>query len=526
MLSRRVFIVIALVAVAGLAGGGVLLTHKAAAPDYQTRKAALGTVTQTVSLAGNVAPVGEVDLDFGTSGKVASIDVAVGQQVTAGETLAGLDTSSLQGALTQAQATLASVQAKLQLDQAGPTQQNLEAANASVASAQAGLASARTSLSDTQAVNAESITQAQDALTAAENTVAADQQKLSTDQAAEQSACGSSPPASDCQQDQQTVASDQQTLTRDQGTESGDAAALTMAQLHAQQSDDQAQAQVNSATVQLQNAQSSLSALEAGATAEQITMDQSQVTIDQVTVANAQRSLSDAVLVAPGNGIVGAVNVSDGQSVTGSSGSGSGTSGSSSSSSSSSAATTHDIAILTPGAFEVTGSVSDAQVSQIALNQRARITPAGATQALDGRVTAIAEEATISSGVASFPVTVTLTSPAPALRSGMSATVSVVVNQVVDVLTVPTGAVHTAAGTTSIQLLVNGAPQTVPVQVGASDADLTQILSGNVNPGDDVVIAIVSSQLPSSSSGNGFFPGGGGTRGGGGGAGRFTGGGG
>jgi multidrug efflux pump subunit AcrA (membrane-fusion protein) len=180
--------------------------------------------------------------------------------------------------------------------------------------------------------------------------------------------------------------------------------------------------------------------------------------------------------------------------------------------------------LLTPGAFSVTGTVADAQVGQIALGQRARVLPAGSTEAVSGKVTAISPVATISSGVATFSVTVTPDGSQPALHAGSSASISVIVNQVVHVLTVPTSAVRGG----SVQVLVNGAPQTRTVSAGATDPLRTQILSG-LSDGEQVVIATVSSSVPSTNSNNAgglLGPGGGGNLRGGGGTTRGGGGGG
>jgi multidrug efflux pump subunit AcrA (membrane-fusion protein) len=489
LLRRRIVVAVAAVALLGGAGAWVFATRlSGASPVYRTTTATLATVTQTISLAGNLTPVGETDLDFGASGRVLTLNVQAGQTVTAGQVLATLDTASLQGALTQAQANLSSAQARLSLDQAGPTAQNLAQSRGQVSTAQVQLATARTNYNDTQAANQQSINQAQSAVTSATNQVNAD--------------CPSSP----------SCAADRQALQQDQNT-------LAAALVKSQQSIDQAQEQINSAQVGLNNAQASLSALQQSVTPQQIQMDQAQVAVAQVNVDSAQRALDQASLTAPAAGTVGQVNITPGQSVSSAAGNGS---GSSSSSSSSSASTTHSIVILTPGAFAVTGTVSDAQVNQLAVGQRAQVTPAGSTQAMPGKVTLVAAQATLTSGVATFAVTVTLDDNQPSLRSGSSASVSVIINQVVHVLTVPTSAV-TGGGT--VQVLVNGQPQARTVQVGAADALRTQIVSG-LNPGDLVVLATVSSTIPTTANGagrGGFgLTGGGG--GGGGGAGRGGGG--
>jgi multidrug efflux pump subunit AcrA (membrane-fusion protein) len=490
---RRRLVVPTAVAVA-VAGGGAALVARhgaSASTQYRTAVATLGTVTQTIPLSGNLAPVGETDLDFGSSGPVTAVDVHPGQAVTAGQPLAAIDPAALQAALTQAQATLASAQARLSLDQAGPSAQSLAQSQAGVRTAQTQLQSAQTALADTQLIDQSTIGAAQNALTAA-------QAKLSADQA---NPCPSaSPSPSGCATPQQ-VGADTTAVTAAQN-------GISSAPARAQQSDHQAQSQLSAAQVQLQNAQASLTALQQGTSAQQVQIDQSQVQIDQISVGNAQTALTQATLTAPVNGVVGQVNVSVGQIAAGgsssSTGSSSGQGGASSASSSgtgtststsTTSSTTHAIVILTPGAFQVVGSVSDVQVNRIAVGQRARVTVAGATQSITGTVTGIAPEATVSSGVATFPVTVVLDGSNPSLHAGVSASIAVVVNQVVHVLTVPSSAIRPSGGADSVQTLVAGQPQTLPVTVGASDALRTQVVSG-LNEGDTVVIAAVTSAVP------------------------------
>jgi multidrug efflux pump subunit AcrA (membrane-fusion protein) len=84
----------------------------------------------------------------------------------------------------------------------------------------------------------------------------------------------------------------------------------------------------------------------------------------------------------------------------------------------------------------------------------------------------------------------------------MSASVSVIINQVIGVTTVPTSAVHTTGVGSTVELYVNGKPDPVAVTVGAADATLTQILSG-VKVGQTVVIATITSTIPSATSGTG-----------------------
>jgi multidrug efflux pump subunit AcrA (membrane-fusion protein) len=222
-------------------------------------------------------------------------------------------------------------------------------------------------------------------------------------------------------------------------------------------------------------------------------MDDAQIQINQISVNTLQHQLDGTTLTAPIAGIVAQVNLKAGQAV-------------------STTSATNAIVIFTPGAYAVTGTVSDSQVNMVALGQAADVTPAGSTQAVQGKITSIAPAATISSGVATFAVTAQLTDTSNSIRPGMSATVNIVLNQVVHVLTVPTSAVHTTAAGSTVQVLVNGVPKTVVVQTGASDPTRIQIVSG-LQLNQVVVIAVVTSSVP---SGNGSSVLGGGGRGGGG----------
>jgi multidrug efflux pump subunit AcrA (membrane-fusion protein) len=488
---------VAAVAVLALAAGGVYLysSRATAALQYRTAAATMGTVTQTLPLSGNLTAASQTDLDFLSSGRVQAVNVAAGQTVKSGDVLATLDAATLQAALSQSQASLAQVQAKLSQDRSA-TPQSLASAQAQVNSAAVGLQNAQTSLNDTQAGNQQAINQASDAVTIAHN-------KLDRDTSQRDSDCNSNPAGQQCQQDKSQVQADGDAVRQANDNYSN-------AVVKAQQGNDQAAGQVNTAKVQLSNAQAALVALQQGATSQQIQIDQSQIQVAQVGVDTAQRNLNQATLTAPVDGVVGAVNIVVGQSVAG------GTS-----SSAAAATTTHAISIQSPGAFAVTGSISDAQVNQVVVGQAARVTPAGATQALTARVTAVATTATVTSGVATFPVTVTLTDANPSLHAGTSASVSIIINQVSQVLTVPTAAVKTSGAGSVVQVLVGGKPQARPVQLGASDALRTEVVSG-INPGDEVVVATISSTVPTTTNGGGGLLNGGG----GGGRGNFGGGGG
>ena len=503
-MRRRVLT--ALVLVAAALGSTIVYTQAAkVTTTYRTATVTYGTITQTIGMTGNLAPVSEADLNFTSAGTVQSVFVQVGQAVGIGAPLGTLDSALLSAQLQQAQATLASAQAKLSQDSAGPTGQGLTSAQNSLSSAQVSVNNALTSLADTQAINALSVSTAQAAVNDAQKAVDADQAlvdqvtaALAADQATLTAECASSSPScaaatAKVVADKSKLAADLQTLSRDQATLTAAKNALAAAAAKAQQSNDQAAATLASMRQQYSAATSSLTALLTSTTPQTIQMDNAQIQIDQINVGTLRRQLDAVTLTAPIAGIVAQVNVKAGQAVS--------TNGTSSA-----------FVIFTPGAYAVTGTVSDSQVNLVASGQTAQVTPAGSTQAVLGKITAIAPAATISSGVATFGVTAQLTDTSNSIRPGMSASVIIVLNQVVHVLTVPTSAVHTTAAGSTVQVLVNGVPKSVPVQTGASDPTRIQIVSG-LRLKQPVVIAVITSSVPSSSGGSVL---GGGGRGGGG----------
>jgi multidrug efflux pump subunit AcrA (membrane-fusion protein) len=509
LLKRRVLA--ALVLGTAIVGGTLVYAQAAkVTTTYRTALVTYGTITQSIGMAGNLTPVSEADLNFASAGTVQSVYVQVGQAVGAGTPLGAVDSTLLSAQLLQAQATLASAQAKLAQDRAGPTGSSLTSAQNSVASAQVAMNNAQTSLADTQAINTQSVAAAQAPVTAAQGPVTADlalvaqdNVTLTADQATMATDCALAGPPPACatdttkvSADQAKLAADQLTLAQHQATLDSAKTALATATAKAQQSNDQAAAQLASMQQQYSAAKSSLASLQTSTAPQTIQMDDAQITIDQVNVDTLQRQVNGATLTSPIAGIVSQVNVKAGQSV-------------------SSGSATSAFIVFAPGSYQVTGTVSDSQVNLVAIGQAAQVTPAGSTQALLGKITAISPAATISSGVATFGVTAQLTDTSNAIRPGISATANIVINQVVHVLTVPTSAVHTTAAGSTVQVLTNGVPKSVSVQTGASDPTRIQILSG-LQINQVVVIAVVTSTVPSS-TGNAFGGGAGGNRGGGGG---------
>ena len=97
-----------------------------------------------------VAPVEKVELGFPTVGMVKSVEVAIGDTVTAGQTIATLDTTILEARVREAEAGVVIADTDVRyLRRSGTTQERLDAAQATVDRAQAAVDQAKAALAQT-----------------------------------------------------------------------------------------------------------------------------------------------------------------------------------------------------------------------------------------------------------------------------------------------------------------------------------------------------------------------------------------
>jgi macrolide-specific efflux system membrane fusion protein len=278
----------------------------------------------------------------------------------------------------------------------------------------------------------------------------------------------------------------------------------------------------------LRSAQAALSAAEAGDTSTP--SGYSSYVQAKASYDSARRSLDGTELKAPFSGTIVAVNGTVGGSSSGSSssssssgstgssgssGSSGGTGGSSSGSGSSSSSTGSGfITIADTGKLQIKGEFTETDVAKVKKGQEASVTfDAMQGARATGKVTGIDQTSTTTNNVVQYGVTVTLTDPPPGLRIGATATVQVTTASAQNVLYVPTAAVRTAGGQSTVTVLSNGKQVGKQVRIGTQGDQGTEIKSG-LNEGDQVVIASTGT-----TGGTGFptgrFPGGGGLGGGG-----------
>ena len=142
--------VLVAVLVVAAAAGGWWWTHRptaaAAAVATQLVAASTETVKETVSATGTIQPAIQANLKFAQGGKVTAVNVKVGDTVTAGQALGGIDATNLTAALTLAQQQLTAAEAQLTAATTAANAQQIASANAQVTSTQTKVTSAQQAL--------------------------------------------------------------------------------------------------------------------------------------------------------------------------------------------------------------------------------------------------------------------------------------------------------------------------------------------------------------------------------------------
>lgn len=277
---------------------------------------------------------------------------------------------------------------------------------------------------------------------------------------------------------------------------------------------------------QLTAAQASLDAAEDKESSDDSASAQAAVVSAESDVTAAQEAVDNATLTSTIDGTVVTVGLKVGDRVsTGSSG-GSGGNGSSGSGGSDTSSTTQ-FTVVSTNTFVVDAKVGSSDIAQVKQGMAAEVTATGATEAVDGTVQTVGLVASADdTGAATFPVTIAVTGEQKNIYAGSSATVSIVVEERQNVLTVPALALHTDGNTTYVNKMVDGKAVRTNVKVGASFGPQTEIVSG-LKENDQIEVATAApAGGGGGTNGNGgnVFPGGGGGFNGGGGG--FQGGGG
>ncbi|MDE3073862.1 MAG: efflux RND transporter periplasmic adaptor subunit [Chloroflexota bacterium] len=478
-----------------------------AAPTYQTVSVKRGPLSAVVTASGAIAlsQMANISPEAGStssSAKLKSVDVKVGQEVTAGQQLAQLQTDGLSSALQEAKINLTIAQSRLDALQHPDTtslHNQVQQAKTNLASAQTKLEATRHPYADADIANAE-------------NAVRNDQLTLRSAQQSLDATNVSPAATSDISaQEDRSIYWTNNYITTKQAFDKGNAtqdklnsdyramldaqAALEAAKLKAAAGLSSAQQAVAVAQAGLQKDQAALAQMQAGPKASDLQLAEQQLQLAQQSYDAAQRALAGAVndndvkqaqanvelaqanvnqaqhaldaatLRAPFAGTVIAVGASPGDSVT---------------------PATNVVTVADLTKAEVDINVNQLDIGKLAVGLPAAINvPAFPGRRFGGKVAKVASTATNSQGVITYAVAVDLDSTGSILKAGMSATAGIVVESVKDALKVPAAAVQSAGGRSFV--LVPPDMHREPVKVGISDGVETAITSG-LNDGESVAV--------------------------------------
>jgi HlyD family secretion protein len=514
---KRILILVLIVGVVAALGVGAYMRFGAsrtqAASDVSTATVQRGTLAATINAAGNVTAHQQADLSFaGGGGTVTAVNVNPGDRVQAGEVLAQLGTADLNLQLRNAQVNLKIAQDKLAQTQNPSTSEDIANARAQVDSAQAAydklvagpdkadLAAAQSAVASAQASYDAAVKSAGTSNSQLESVAAAfEKARVALQQA--QAAYDKVAWRADVAMTSQAQTLESATIDYDQAKANYEAqaataganAASTVAGARSQLQQAQAnlsklktqvtQADLAAAQATLTQAKNNLATLLAGPDANTLDIAQNGVDQAQIALDQAQLSLQQAEIVAPFDGVVTQVNIKLGQNIGGGQAA---------------------IQIADLDHLEIIVNMSEVDINRIKVGQDAQITlDALPDTTLQGTVTQIAPAGVLSQGVVNYPVTVSITPPFDGVKTGMTASPNIVVEQRDNVLMVPNRAVRSQGRQRFVTVLFEGQQMQIPVQTGLSNDTMTEIVSG-LKEGDAVVISSTTTVQPRAGGPGGF----------------------
>ncbi|MFF2657608.1 efflux RND transporter periplasmic adaptor subunit [Kitasatospora sp. NPDC058032] len=424
----------------------------AAKAPARTATVTKGTVLATVSGTGTLASPTDAAQDFTTGGRLTAVEVAVGDTVTKGQVLATVDTTAAQQQVDGAQAALNTATVNLAKARAGVTTTTVQQlpARANGSSGASGSSGAGGSSGR-----------------------GADGSSASAPQADPSSATA---PSATADPSAQTSPAARATVPAAPTTSVPEPQTTTVTTTKV---DDAAVAQ-----------------------AEQ------QLATAQTNLANAQAALAGTTLTASVDGTVASVAGRVGDTV-GSTGGSLSSSAGTKSSTGASAAPSGFIVLTNPTGMQVTANFSELDSLKLKKGEAATVTlNAQSDSKFNASVLSVSPLPVSGSGGGSaavqYAATLQLSGDTGKLRTGLSATVSVVTGEADDALSLPTAALSgTGASRTATVVHPDGSTERVTVEVGVEGDSTVQVVSG-LAEGDKVELASTSG---SNGFPNGSFPG-------------------
>jgi len=203
--------------------------------------------------------------------------------------------------------------------------------------------------------------------------------------------------------------------------------------------------------------------------------------IAELSLESAELNLEKAVIVAPFDGVVADISITEGKEI------------------STATLATPAISLVDTSEIEMRGFIDEIDIAMVQLGQEANIIlDTLPDEEVKGSVVFISPVGTIRAGVVSYDTTITLTNPVEELRDGMSATAEIIIERRDDVLLIPNRAIRGTWVDPMGVVLGDGQQEDREITLGLTDGINTEVLSG-LQEGEKVILP-TSEERP-----DGFF---------------------
>lgn len=233
------------------------------------------------------------------------------------------------------------------------------------------------------------------------------------------------------------------------------------------------------ATNSIKERELSLEKIKAGSDVLDIRLAEISVQQKLDALYEAQTAWSDYSIKAPFDGIVAAINVKVGDSV--SSG--------------------NSLVTIVTDQSMATIVFNEIDVAKVKVSQKASLTfDAVSELTITGEVVEVDSLGTTNSGVVSYSVKIIFDIQDDRIKSGMTASADIILNSKVDVLLVPSGSIKIHGDQHYVEVLVGNQPEKKNVTIGLSNDTMTEITSG-LSEGEQIITqTILSGSKPVTTS--------------------------
>ncbi len=401
------------------------------------------SVESTVSATGSVSAERVANIVSPGSGTVAQVLVEEGDLITAGQVVARLDTSDLQLSVKQAQSQLQVSEASLARSRQVPSAEEIKAAEVALTSAQAALENLKRGPSTRDKELAKlSIDQAKNTLWGAQGN---------------RDAIKGSPVSGGGAKAQ----AEAQVANAELG--------VKIAEINYQKLFEPVPAsQISAAEAQIAQAESTLARLLSTPSPEDIAVAQAQVAQARVAVEIAQKRLADAELKAPFSGQLTTLNIHAGDLVV---------------------LNAPVATLMDDSRYHISVDIDETEIIQVQTGQPVKIElDAFPDQNIEGVISRIDPLGTNAQGIVNYGVRVDLPETELPIRPLMTASIRIVVAEKEDVLVAPNRAIRRDDGGRYVEILRLAVPTKIYVETGASNEDVTEIVSG-LEEGQEVIVS-------------------------------------